>query len=195
MIPVQGNSLQHRVSKRSIGNNLTSSGFWNALQQTTQVGNRSCGEAKNKVLSQAVSMLTICIRGGEKKTHLHLSPCISRTQGLNRRTFMKVITLPSLGRGLGDEKWEDRDTGRWFRDVSFFALLYILNFESDEYVALKKILLIDWLIWRERKRKSERENAFIGWFMHVPWPGVKATTLTYQEDSNELSYPAARATF
>ena len=88
-----------------------------------------------------------------------------------------------------------------------FLLLHVLasvqDFgHSNRCVVLTHcFILFLFILMREREREREREKerrgaekekhqfvvspiyAFIGWFLYVPWPEIKPTTLTYRKDA------------
>ena len=58
------------------------------------------------------------------------------------------------------------------------------------FLCLCVCVLLIHFIDRERRRERQKHRfvipliySFIGWFLCVPWPGVKPTTLAYQDDA------------
>ena len=90
-----------------------------------------------------------------------------------------------------------RSTHRTQHIVILMVMIFFLNL---------LFLKFFWFIafWRERKKRQgvagvEREKhwsvvpriyMFIGWFLYVPWPGIRLTTLMYLDDA--LTNPSTR---
>ena len=55
---------------------------------------------------------------------------------------------------------------------------------SFEVIFPASFFFIDWLIWMKEQEKHwlvfPLICAFVGWFLSVPWPGIKPATLVYQ---------------